>query len=168
MTFVLAIGADGGHLFQNGNAYAVIVSVGFDDEHDKSYSIVIGLEPQAGGTQEFYFHIVEADGETGEEVTYWSGKDVARFIDKADRELIRAVLLTETERLLHYVRPERVEVITYDENPPDRALVKYFLIGDAFQRCGYEVHTADPYHGKQVWWMERHSDGGVASEPNGD
>ena len=146
--------------FQDGGEYLTIVNVGYDDESSKSYSAALGLSPQAGGDLEFFFHLVEADGETESEHAYWCGKDVARFIMRPDRQVILDIIIRETDTLLRRAKPEKVHCVTVDEYPPDRALVKHFLIADVFSSCGYLVHTADVWHGKRVWWMELLTEGG--------
>lgn len=156
MAFVRTISPDDFQFetFKNGNAWLVVVSIGYDDEFDITYSLVVGLEPAAGGAVEYFFQIVEADGETGGEHVYWSGKDT-RFLKKDDRKIVLAAVLTATRMLLTSASPKRVEMITHSPDPPDKALVKHHLIGKVFASCGYEVHSADPYHGRRVWWMER-------------
>lgn len=154
-------------VFQDENACSIVVDIGYDDEKDCDYKVVVGLEPQAGGGAEFYFHIIEIDGETGRDYPYWSGRDVARFIGPADRHEIMCVILTLVQVLLQTARPERVECVTHDANPPDAALLKHRAILEVFSECGYNVITADPYHGKRVWWMERTENCDVALQETG-
>jgi hypothetical protein len=142
-------------IFRNGNMWAVIVNVGYDDTEDKRYSAMIGLEPSAGGRVEFFYNLIEADGETGAEHVYWCGKDVAAFIEPKDRELILNVVANETLNLLRAAKPERVEYVTHDSMFPKKALAKHMVVIEACRTAGYEVFTADTYHGKRVWWMER-------------
>ncbi|MDP3553264.1 hypothetical protein [Methylocystis sp.] len=141
--------------FRSGDSWAIIVNIGYDDITDARYSLVVGLSPMGGGPIEFYFQVVEADAETEQEHVYWCGKEVASFISKDDRLVILAALLTATHVLLENARPTRVEMVSYEANPPDKALVKFSLVGKVFEDSGYAVHVADPYHGKRVWWMER-------------
>jgi hypothetical protein len=141
--------------FKKGNSWSIVVNIGYDDENDLSYSLVVGLEPMGGGAIEYFFQIIEADGESGGEYIYWSGKDTAAFIPKEDRVVILSAVLTATRALIENAKPSRVEMVSYDPDPPQKALVKHWLIGRVFEQCGYVVKTADPYHGKRVWWMER-------------
>ena len=169
MAFVCSIASDTyrADTIRNGNAYLSVINVGYDDQENVSYSLVVGLEPLAGGDYEFFFHLVAANGDDGSEHPYWSARDVATFIGREDRARIRAVLLTATHSLVETARPDRVECVTYDENPPDRALVKYFLIAEVFRGCGYAVTSPDPWHGKHIWWMERRPQPYVASTAGG-
>lgn len=152
-------------VFQHGNSYAAVINVGYDADSDRGYSLVVGLEPMAGGELEYFFHILETDRKIEYKQDYWCGKDVAEFISKEDRQAILQVLVSATCEMLDLVRPEKVNYISHDVNPPDKALVKHGLIASGFERCGYQVHTADPYHGKRVWWMERLADQAVATGP---
>jgi hypothetical protein len=156
-------------IFRSGSSSAIVFRVGHDDDQQnmKTYSAVLGLTPQGGGDLEFYFHLLEVDDETGAEYIYWSGKDVAKFIGPADRHRILEAILAATAELLTRIAPQKVHCCTHDQHPPDRALVKHFLIANVFEECGYEVHTSDPYHGKRVWWMERRPEADVAPASNG-
>jgi hypothetical protein len=157
MAFVRTVSRDDFQFqtFKHGNSWLVILNIGYDDQIDLSYSLVVGLEPAVGGAIEYFFHIVEADGETGGEHTYWSGKETAHFILKDDRKVILEAVLTATQLLLKNAQPSRVEVTTYDPDPPDKALVKHLMIGRVFELGGYQVHAGNSYHGKRVWWMDR-------------
>jgi len=157
MAFVRIISEDHfqADTFRNGESWSIIVNVGYDDGTDAKYSLVVGLSPMIGGPNEFFFHIVEVDGQNGEEYLYWSAKDVASFIPSEDRVVILGALLKATRVLLENAQPSRVEMVSYDPNPPEKALVKYFMVGKMFESCGYTVNVADAYHGKRVWWMER-------------
>ncbi|WP_428988856.1 hypothetical protein [Methylocapsa aurea] len=109
--------------FRNGAAWAVVVNIGFDDTEPLNYSLIVGLDLMGAGAIEYYFHIVEANSETEDEYIYWSGRDTASFIPSDDRVVILGALLTATHVLLEQARPERVEVVTHDANPPEKALV---------------------------------------------
>jgi hypothetical protein len=139
---------------RRGNAQLIIVPIGYDDTDDKSYSLFIVLDMEPGGDRNLSFCIVEYDGETDSEYTYWSGRET-RFICGDDRALVKAALLCAVEHLLNTVQPARVHMCTIDADSPEKAQVKNFEIVRVFEICGYAVHTADPYHGQQVWWMER-------------
>jgi hypothetical protein len=141
-------------VFINGSSTGCVINVGYDDTSDKGFSVVVGLETAPGGGHEFFFFLLEVDGGTGAEHPYWCGKDVAKFIGKDDRNQILRAILGVTEFILTEIKPKSVNYCTHDQNPPEEALVKHFLIANVFEECGYEVRTADPYHGKRIWWME--------------
>ncbi|MCW2317972.1 hypothetical protein M2322_003537 [Rhodoblastus acidophilus] len=142
-------------VFRDGNEWAVIINIGYDDELPLNYSLVVGLSPMAGGDLEYYFYMVEADSANDREEIYWCAQRVARLVPAEDRVIVLGSLLTATKALLDNARPERFDMVTRDANPPEKALVKYHLIGSVFEACGYNVNVADPWHGKRIWWMER-------------
>jgi hypothetical protein len=135
--------------------FAFIVDVGYDNESARDFKLEVGLSPLGGGELEFYFYLWAVDGQTGEITPYWCGRDVAQFVSRENRAEIRAVLMTLTRDLLETARPGTVHYVTHDANPPDEAMLKHEAIIKVFEDCSYEVHTADPWHGKRVWWMER-------------
>jgi hypothetical protein len=141
--------------FRSGNSWSIVVNVGYDDEKPISYSLHVGLSPMAGGPIEFYFQIVEFDEEYESEHAFLSGKDTACFLKGDDRKIVLWAVLTAAHMLLEAAKPERVEYVAYDPDPPEKALLKHWLIGKVFEESGYEVSTADPFHGKRVWWMVR-------------
>lgn len=140
----------------------VQVVVGYDDETQNRYIMFCGIDVMAGGDLEFYFNLgefdldlLETDPERGLVHTFWSGRDVARFIPKADRVAILDVVLTATHMLVERVRPHQVYMITHDPKLPEKALVKYSLILDAFDACGYDARATDTYQERRSWWLSR-------------
>jgi len=156
MAFVCDVAEDviQGHFQRHGSAYVVVVPIGYDDEEDKSYTLLVTLDILPGVEYEFTYCIVEHDGATNSEYCYWSGADVAKFIGKEDRATILGCLASVTAHLLRAVRPRHVTMCSWDVNLPEKAKRKHFLIARVFEACGYEVHTFDEYHGQSVWCME--------------
>jgi len=140
-------------LYENGSEKLVIVGIGYDDQEPLNYTLVAGFSPMAGGDMEYFFHVVEANEETGEAYPHYSGKDT-RFLKGDDRQAVLEALLAATRCLLDSRLPKRVFRITYDENPPDKALGKHYLVAQVFEEYGYKVTIADPWHGHRAWWME--------------
>lgn len=163
MAFVCILDPDN-HLhvegFRRKDKYSIFAHIGYDDFFNRNYFSFVGLEAMGGGDLEYYFHILEVDVDAGEERAYWSGRDVARFINEADRSLVLATVLAGTKMLLDTVKPVRVARITHDADMPPHALEKHFAISRIFEECGYRVTTADPFHGKRCWIAER-----IAAEP---
>ena len=157
MAFVCTIDPDVDQItmVHRGNSHLLILPIGYDDSEDKSYSFLIVLDPMPGGDLDLSFCLVEYDGQTDSEYTYWSGRDVAKFINRDDRARILERLLSAIRLLLNEIQPLKVHMCTLDAHPPEKAQRKNFLIARVFELCGYEVRTADPYYGQQVWWMER-------------
>lgn len=157
MAFVCTAGGDNLHVdfFRRGDAYIVLVPIGYDDTENVNYFVVVGLEPTNVGALEYFFHIVRVDGETGEETPYWSGAQTASTITGDDRTEVLNAVLNATAALISQVKPELVFRCTRDEYPPEEALEKHFAISQVFINLGYTVTKADPYLGKHCWWMER-------------
>jgi hypothetical protein len=134
---------------------AVVISVGYDDVEDWSYSLLMSFDIMEGGDREFFFCLVRVDNHDGSEVRYWSGLEVSKFASSDQRARIRRRLLEGLQRLLRRLVPQRVFCCTHDENPPDNALRKHFLIAETFEKCGYEVTRMPVCLGQHSWWMEK-------------
>lgn len=146
-----------GNFFYSPASFSVIIPVGYSDsfEEEKTYSLFVGFDPLIGTDDlEYTFGIIEHDEDTDGEYVYWSGKEIASFIDRDDRNLIGGALLEATAHLLRSRQPKRFLMCTRDGNAPPKAHVKFTTIAHLFHRLGYVVTKADPYHGQQVWWME--------------
>lgn len=142
-------------VFQRGSASLAVLQIGYDDESSLVFTMAVGFEPLPGGDSEFFFHVVEGDTETDHEHTYWSGRETGFISAREDRRAILDAVLTLTQGLIRSVQPPSVQWYTHDETPPERALVKHFLIANVFDANGYAVRTTDPYHGRWVWFAER-------------
>jgi hypothetical protein len=96
--------------FRDEERLAITVPVGYDDESDRNYFMVVGLDVTPPGVLEIYFHLLEVNGETKGEQIYWSGKDVI-FISKADRALILSLVLDAITAILNAVKPPNVFIL---------------------------------------------------------
>ena len=97
MAFVCTLDRENGMgtFFTRGEAFAVLIAIGYDDDPDidKSYNLLIAFDPMPTGGHDFTFTIVEHDGETDTEYAYWSARDVGLFVGRDDRALIGGTLL---------------------------------------------------------------------------
>ena len=155
---ILTEGQAQGQFFFSPSSNSVLIPVGYDDDPDtdKSYNLFVSFDPLTGTDDlEFSFAIIEHDSETDSEYVYWSGREIAQFITREDRNVIGGTLLAASERLLNAKRPSRFIMCTRDDGAPQRAHQKFIRIAHLFAECGYVVTNADPYHGLQIWWMER-------------
>lgn len=141
--------------FRRGNAYQVLVNVGYDDALQQTYSISVGLEPQPGGGMEYYFCFIVADEIKRTEQVCWCGLDSQDILPKEQRGAVLRAILHATRLLISQVNPAIVNWCTWDANPPDKALRKHILIARVFELLGYEIGHPDAYHGKHIWWAER-------------
>jgi hypothetical protein len=137
-----------------GSATSVFIPIGYDDQADISYFASIGIDVLAGGMSELFFHVVEQSHETGAARTYWCGKDTT-FIVGHDRALVLDAICAGAQLLVDVGTPEMIEVTTYDENPPEHALIKHFRVMSVFESNGYTISTFEPYHGKRLWKLKR-------------
>jgi hypothetical protein len=155
MAFVCTITAESYHadVFRNGNAYSAIVNIGCDNEEPKSYSVVVGLEPNPAGQMELFFVVVEAFAD-GTEYEHWSGLQT-RFLSRQERVLVMEIIADATKSLIERAKPDCILVVTHDDNPPEKALIKHRMIVSIVAHSGYRVTQSDQYHGKMVWIAER-------------
>ncbi|MGU3540998.1 hypothetical protein [Methylobacterium sp. A54F] len=170
MTFICTVTRGGFRLqvFRAGASGIAIINIGHDDAEPLNYSAVVGLDVLAGGMSELFFHIVEADGETGGEHEFWSGKDTGFIADPVDRETILASVLTGLRSLLSTVEPEEFVWFTYDEDLPKKALLKFRAIRQAIKRSGYTV-TSTRLRDKRRAWSAKRVSGAIDNgegEPN--
>lgn len=144
-------------LIREGSALFVLVPIGYDDDADRdvSYYASVGVDVAGGGGTEMFFAIIEADHETGADYRYWSGRDTSSFILGRDRDRVLDAICLSAQLLIDSGLPDELDVTTYDEHPPNKAVIKHFAVMSVFERNGYEIQTADPYHGRRHWRMVR-------------
>lgn len=157
--FVCTLGA--GHItydvIQIGSSVVVLVPIGFDreDDSDISYFASVGVDVTAGGGWEMFFHILEYDHHTGAEHRYWSGKDTEAFIVGHDRARVLDAVCGAAQALIDHGSPDEIEVVTYDADPPEKAIIKHLTVMSVFERNGYRIKTFDPHHGRRIWILIR-------------
>jgi hypothetical protein len=158
MAFECTVGPGSYHteVFGHGDESSVLVHIGRDPELRCNYSLVAGLSPMAGGDHEYYFSVIRAFDEDGEE-DIWDARIIAGLISQDDRRNILVALLDATVALINQARPERFIMATHDAYLPDKAMRKYYILLRIFKRCGYDVTGADTYLGKDAWWMDRNA-----------
>jgi len=157
MAFVCTITEESFHadVFRRGGEYIVHVHVGYDDQSDKNYSIVVGLSPAPPGEYEYYFAFVEVNGEDDSEREIWDGRETGAIINREHKREIMAVIMAATKGLLEHAKPGRFFMATHGDHLPDKAMAKYRALHTVFEDCGYTVNQTDSYHGRRAWWMER-------------
>jgi hypothetical protein len=153
--------------FSAGTPRLAIVDIGYDNVEPLNYKAAIGLDALPGGTLELYFHIIEADGETGSEHLFWSGRDTRFIADPIDRQTILVSILAGLRALLLMVDPDEFVWFTIDEAPPKRALVKFAAVRQAVERCGYKVTSSRLSMGRRGWKARRLSPNAIDTEGAG-
>lgn len=154
-------------VFRRGNAYLVVLNIGYDKVIDHTYSLIVGLEPAIGGGMEYFFSIIDADNRNNTEEAIYTGLGTSDIFTKDQRLQTLKALLDATKYLLNQVNPDRVTWFTWDANLPTKAMAKYLQVAHIFEMCGYVVRTSDAYHGRHTWWAERTRGGAVAQGGRG-
>lgn len=139
---------------RDGEEFFISVLVGRNDLTNQSYAISAGLSPVPPGTLEYYFALIQVDGENNNEIVSRSGL-FASTIPKDIRREILEVLLRATKLLVEVAAPNCIFMCTLIANLPDKALEKFHRVNNVFADCGYTVTECEPYHGKRSWWAER-------------
>lgn len=145
-------------VFTRGSSECALAPVGYDDFTGTYFSVLVSLDPIAGGSpdeRELTFVVLELDEDENEVGCYWSGLETVGKIYSEDRGYVLLAVLHALGILLMDFTPRRVEYFTWDENLPRKAEVKYSHVAQVLKTCGYVVQTADPYHGRRAWWAER-------------
>lgn len=168
MAFEFIIATDWhAEVFRRGSAYLVVVNIGYDQEINHTYSVMVGLDMAPAGGLELFFSITDADNLEDTDRRLFSGLDTRDLLTKEQREAVLKTALDATKSLLNQVNPERVSWFTWDAYLPHKAMVKYLRLARMVQMCGYEVHAGDVYNGRHVWWAERARGGGVGEGGHG-
>ena len=163
MAFVCTVTRGGFRVqgFRAGAPAVAIVDIGYDDAEPLNYKAAIGLDTLPCGGTELYFHVVEADGATGEERVFWSGKDTRFIAELIDRQVVLVAILAGLRGLLGSVDPDEFVWFTYDEAPPRKALVKFTAVRQAVERCGYTVTSSRLSLGRRAWKATRALGGAI-------
>lgn len=140
-----------------------IIDIGYDDVEPLNYKVAIGLDALPGGSLELYFNVIEADGETGGEHTFWSGRNTRFITATEDRAAVLGAVLFGLRDLLKVSTPEGFVWFTYDEAMPRRALLKFDLVRRVVEECGYVVTASRLPRGRRAWEATRPPDAVVDS-----
>ncbi|TPM27176.1 hypothetical protein [Mesorhizobium sp. B2-3-5] len=147
----------------NGNGEHIArVAIGYDDETDHTYSVVVALSPLPGhgGLHDFelVFSIVETYVDSDHSHSFWDGTDTKPFLaDAHQRTLTAAIIVTLVSRLIDVVAPDVVTMTTYTSHLPAQALQKFHQIALVFAQKGYNAGEADPWNGQRIWMMTRNA-----------
>jgi hypothetical protein len=156
MAFVCIASRGGPHPapIEDEGGCVVVLPVGHDDEEGIDYTLMVGLAPAPGGIPEFFFCIIAANVNNGCKDTIWSGRYVSRMFTRYDRCLLRECLISVARSLVNFAHPARFSMTAYDDNLPERALVKFHCLNKMFERSGYTVRELDRWCGKHSWMAE--------------
>ncbi len=146
-------------LAQNGTEGVVTTQFGYDDITDDTYSLMVSLSPPAGaapGEFEIVFCIIQYDHD--EECSYqlWDGQQTRNhFPDGEHRAACLWGVLECAKILIDQHSPQIVSMHAYTPDLPSKALRKYNAVASVFSEAGFTVGQPDPFHGRQMWLMER-------------
>ena len=165
MAFVCTIPQGGFRVqgFAANTPHIAIIDIGYDDAEPLNYKVAVGLDALPGGGLELYFHVIGAEGETGGEHTFWSGRNT-RFIKATeDRAAVLGAVLFGLHDLLKMSTPEGFVWFTYDEAMPRKALLKFEIVRRVIEECGYTVTASRLARGRRAWETIRILDDAVDS-----
>jgi hypothetical protein len=142
---------------------AVEFALGYDLDRSRvilmSVLLVRGdsyLEGKVAGIFDLQFGTRERDiGSSSVSPPDFSAASAARWIPKQFKSDVLTVLLEAIAALLTAVGPNYVTMETYHGHLPAKALEKYRVICDKFERCGYEIcdQFRDPATGIDYWYF---------------
>ena len=157
MAFVCTLdltGDLGFNVFSSGVEHAAQCTVGYDDDTDSTFSVLVALSPTVGGDMELSFAVVEADLD-GHAYEYRNGLDTRnRIRDTDDRAKVLVAACTAVKALIDRFEPMRV-FRCVPATLPEKALRKHLTIHEVFTEAGYTILEVEQVAGTRAWLMER-------------
>jgi hypothetical protein len=135
-------------------AYIATVWVGYDSVLPLTYHLLVEMYPTNDGT-EYAFGILQHDRLTQKSDMIFDSSISNAIIPKWHRPKIRDLLIDLTERVVRGCNRDAFFMVTYCDHLPDKALEKYAVLCDVFERCGYNCVQSVPVPGKHFWQMTR-------------
>lgn len=147
------------NLLQNESELIGRICIGYDDHTGATYSAVAALVRHMGtdSRREIHFDIVEAYEEDGKELENWckDGTETRRFLVGAHRKIVLQCICMMLQEMVKILQPEVIYMMTVTPHLPKKALHKYAEICRAIHEIGYSAGRGNPFHGTEVWLMER-------------
>lgn len=143
----------------DGSSTVAQLPIGYEAEPHRRYSLFAAFDTVPGrgpDTRELVFCLLEHDVE--EDVLYriWDSRETRHKIPKPeDRAAVLGALRQVIRQLIDDARPRVVIMHTREAHLPQRALRRYAAVCSVFDEEGYRVGSADPFHGRLTWMMER-------------
>jgi hypothetical protein len=131
----------------------ITVDLGDNSRTGLSYSLWCSLHPRTAvpGAMEFAFWIADYDPETRHMDKIWHGSDTTHLIVGQDRALVLALVKAALSELVRRLEPNNVFIQTMAPHLPDKALLKYYQLGETLTELGYDFRRLPPYHGYEAW-----------------
>jgi hypothetical protein len=135
----------------------VTVDLGSNPATGLSYSLFCALAPCVvpTGAMEYSFWIADYDPDTNHSDRIWHGSDTKHLIQGDYRPFVLYLVCEGLRVLVDRFRPQCVFIQTMSPNLPDKALAKYYQLGQVLTESGYQFGRVDPYHGYEAWLAKR-------------
>lgn len=138
--------------------YVYRAAIGYDDETQHVYSALVIFTPHPaygdGSCCELVFRVIESNHDGSYLGEFPDGLNTRRIIvEPAQRAGVLDLVCYMVECHIDAVLPPAVEMVTYAENLPEKALEKFQRIASIFSGKGYRAGPADPWHGRWIWMM---------------
>jgi hypothetical protein len=141
-------------VYKNDDSIVLEFYVGRNIDEGALYFVMLAFTPyECKNSQEFIFCILKKFPNFGENSHQFlfSGLETVELFPPDVRKSILDIAICGVDALLQIKKPETIYRITADSNPPERAMVKHVLIGEAFAQHGYNIWRCDDCEGKRVW-----------------
>lgn len=139
--------------------FIVRAAFGYDDETNHVFSTFVVLAPMAGYTDTKYdlaFSVLEAAIDSDYINDCSDGLSTMRVIqDPTHRAAALALICLSVRHLIDEAAPNVVNMVTHSRDLPEKALRKFHQIAAVFGSNGYQAGMCDPWHGHNIWLMER-------------
>ena len=144
------------NFINNDNELVCTFPIGFDDETDFSYSLMLALSPNPGGTYEFVFVLTSKKPDEDEPIPAYDGSRTrAQIANSEDRAYVLGLICMAVGEMVEKSSASIIFMTTHTADLPEHALRKFYIIAQAFEDNGFEVGRADSYHGRYIWMMKR-------------
>jgi len=136
----------------------VHVRIGFDDETDATYGVVVSLKMVAGqpdNHKEITFDVVEYIPAGDETNVCNDGQQTKRFLVGDHRKDALSCICSSVVELVKHHNPDVISMMTCMPDLPRKALTKYEDVCMALRAVGYRGGRADPYLGTEIWMLTK-------------
>ncbi len=161
MSFTLTMNRDEQvllHELQKEDENLAIADIGFDDETNATYKILVALVPIPGrppSHRDLLFLVSETSMGTPDTAEYSNGLQTKRFLSDVDRTIVLDGIATIAAHMVGELSLEVLTINTIETYLPEKALSKYEVICDKIKKLGYIGGKVDSYLGQQQWVLEK-------------
>ncbi len=139
---------------KEGDCLTALSKIGENPDLSEIYFLEVVLQPAiAVGGHEIIFVILVFDQDTETMDRVLESERGRAKIPRECRPKVHNVLATLTRSVLEEIRPDKVQMHTYETHIPARAFRRYETVLNAASSLGYECGRFAEYHGQQMWAM---------------